>query len=247
MKKVVALARAEAYRGLYSSLDAKDGEKEVHRIAKQRDRASRDVQKIRIIKDAEEKPLTREGDILKGWQKYFEEVVNEENDHEKRTDLATGTMREAARVTMEEVRNAMKKMKNGKAVGPDKLPVEAWKCLGEAAVDFLTRLFSKILQSGEMPKEWRYSTLIPIFKSMVDAQCCSNYRGIELMSHSMKMLERVIDRRIRQEVQITIWLYARENYNGCNFCTENDDTGFILNLENLENRQFLGKVRENLE
>ena len=109
VKKVVALARAETYRGLYESLESKEGEKEVYRIAKQRDRASRDVQKIRIIKDTEGKPLTREGDILKRWQEYFEKLMNEENDHEKRTDLATGTMREAPRVNMEEVRNAIKR------------------------------------------------------------------------------------------------------------------------------------------
>ena len=129
--------------------------------------------------------------------------MNEDNDHEKRTDLASGTKREVPRVNMEEARNAMKKMKNGKAVGPDKMPVEACKCLGEAAVDFLTRLFKNILQSGEIPKEWRYRRMIPIFKSKGDAQCCSNYRGIKLMSHSMKMWERVIDGRIRQEVQIS--------------------------------------------
>ena len=158
------------------------------------------MQKIRVIKDADGKPLISEGDILRRWQEYFEKLMNEDNDHEKRTDLASGTKREVPRVNMEEVRNAMKKMKNGKAVGPDKIPVEAWKCLGEAAVDFLTRLVNKILQSGEMPKEWRYSTLIPIFKSKGGAQCCSKYRDIRLMNHSMKMLERVIDGRIRQEV-----------------------------------------------
>ena len=36
----------------------------------------------------------------------------------------------------------MNRMKTGKAVGPDDIPVEAWKCLGELAVDFLTRLFN---------------------------------------------------------------------------------------------------------
>ena len=35
--------------------------------------------------------------------------MNEENDHEKRTELASGTMREVLRVKMEEVRNAMKR------------------------------------------------------------------------------------------------------------------------------------------
>ena len=165
VKKAVVLVRVEAYRGLYESLESKEGKKEAYRIAKHRDEASKDVQKIRVIKDADGTPLISEGDILRWWQECFEKLMNEDNDHEKITDLASGTKREMPRVNMEEVRNAMKKMKNGKAVGPDKIPVEAWKCLGEAAVDLLTRLVSKILQSGEMPKDWRYRTLIPIFKS----------------------------------------------------------------------------------
>ena len=64
VKKAVALARAEAYRGLYESLESNEGEKEVYRIAKQMDKASKDVQ-IRVIKDADGKPLTSEGDIIR--------------------------------------------------------------------------------------------------------------------------------------------------------------------------------------
>ena len=63
MKKAVALARAETYRGLYESLESKEGKKEAYQIAKQRDKASKDEQKIRVIKDADGKPLTSEGDI----------------------------------------------------------------------------------------------------------------------------------------------------------------------------------------
>ena len=29
----------------------------------------------------------------------------------------------------------MQMMKNGKAVGPDDIPVEVWKCLGESALN----------------------------------------------------------------------------------------------------------------
>ncbi|KAK3561367.1 hypothetical protein QTP86_032118 [Hemibagrus guttatus] len=46
-------------------------------------------------------------------------------------------------------------MKSGKAVGPDDIPVEVWKCLGEAAVEFLTSLFNRVLESERMPEEWR--------------------------------------------------------------------------------------------
>ncbi|KAK3557185.1 hypothetical protein QTP70_024685, partial [Hemibagrus guttatus] len=46
-------------------------------------------------------------------------------------------------------------MKSRKAVGPDDIPVEVWKCLGEAAVEFLTSLFNRVLESERMPEEWR--------------------------------------------------------------------------------------------
>ena len=44
--------------------------------------------------------------------------------------------------------------------------------------------------------------MIPIYKNKGDVQDCSNYRGIKLMSHTMKIWERIIDRRIRSEVEI---------------------------------------------
>ena len=37
-------------------------------------------------------------------------------------------------VSREEVKNARRRMKKGKAVGPDKLPVEVWKCMGEMGI-----------------------------------------------------------------------------------------------------------------
>ncbi|KAK3545942.1 hypothetical protein QTP70_016954, partial [Hemibagrus guttatus] len=93
-------------------------------------------------------------------------------------------------------------MKSGKAVGPDNIPVEVWKYLGEAAVEFLTSLFNRVLESEKMPKEWRRSVLVPIFKNKGDVQSCSNYRGIKLMSHTMKLWERVVEARLRKVVEI---------------------------------------------
>ncbi|KAK3516089.1 hypothetical protein QTP70_005333 [Hemibagrus guttatus] len=93
-------------------------------------------------------------------------------------------------------------MKSGKAVGPDDIPVEVWKCLGEAAVEFLANLFNRVLESERMPEEWRRSVLVPIFKNKGDVQSCSNYRGIKLMSHTMKVWERVVEARLRKVVEI---------------------------------------------
>jgi len=54
-----------------------------------------------------------------------------------------------------------------------------------------------------MPEEWRTSTLIPIFKNKGDIQECGNYRGIKLMSHTMKIWERIMNNRIRGIVKIS--------------------------------------------
>ena len=89
-----------------------------------------------------------------------------------------------------------------KAVGPDELPVEGWKCMGEMGIMFLTRLFNRLLMGERMPEEWRRSVLIPIYKNKGDAQCCENYRGIKL-SHTMKVWERIIKARLRDRVEIS--------------------------------------------
>ena len=72
-------------------------------------------------------------------------------------------------------------------VGPDELSVEVWKCMGKVGIKLLTRLFNRLLVGERMPEEWRRSVFIPIYKNKEDTQCCGNYRGIKLMSHTMKV------------------------------------------------------------
>ena len=53
-----------------------------------------------------------------------------------------------------------------------------------------------------MPDEWRRSVLVPLYKGKGDIKECGNYRGIKLMSYTMKLWERIIEARIRKEVTI---------------------------------------------
>ena len=62
------------------------------------------------------------------------------------------------------------------------------------------KLYNRTTESERLPEEWRDSILIPIFKNKCDVQSCSNYRGITLISHSMKLRERVVERRLRSEL-----------------------------------------------
>ena len=56
-------------------------------------------------------------------------------------------------MTKEEIRKALKKMANGKAVGPDQIPVEVWKFMGEVGLEWLTELFNVIFRTTKMPRE----------------------------------------------------------------------------------------------
>ena len=88
--------------------------------------------------------------------------------------------------------SALKKMKNNKATGPDEIPVEAWRALGGEGVDLLWDLMIKIEQQEHIPDEWRESVLVPIYKEKGDVQECQNYRRIKLLSHTMKIWDRIV-------------------------------------------------------
>ena len=80
--------------------------------------------------------------------------MNEENNRDPGTEEPEVVNKEANCVSRE-VKKALKRMKKDKAVGPDKLPVEVWKCMKKMGIEFLTRLFNRLLMGEQMPEEWR--------------------------------------------------------------------------------------------
>ena len=207
-KKEVAKAKNNAYDELYQELDSKEGERTLYRLARKRHQAGKDVQQVRMMKDKDGKVMTDEETVLRIWKEYYKGLMNEENERERRENDGERVNLEVEKISKEEVRENMKRMKNGKAVRPDDIPVEVWKCLGEIALEFLTKLYNRTMESERMPEEWRDSILIPIFKNKGDVQSCSNYRGIKLISHSMKLWERVVERRLRSELTFSEQQYG---------------------------------------
>ena len=90
--------------------------------------------------------------VLKRWKEYFEKVMNKENDRDPWTEKLEVKNEKVNCVSREEVKNALRRMKKGKAVGPDELPAEIWKCMGEMGIEFLTGLFNKILEGERIPE-----------------------------------------------------------------------------------------------
>ena len=137
---------------------------------------------------------------------YFEKLMNKENNREPWTEEAV--VNKEVNCISREVKNTLRRMKKGRAIGPDELPVEVWKCMGEMGIKFWTRLLNRLLMGERMPEEWRRSVLIPNNKNNGDTQCCGNYRGIKLMSHTMEVWERIIETRLRDRVEISKQQYG---------------------------------------
>ncbi|KAK3524726.1 hypothetical protein QTP86_001651 [Hemibagrus guttatus] len=149
VKREVSKAKQKAYDELYTRLDTREGEKDLYRLARQRDRDGKDVQQVRVIKDRDGRVLTSEESVQRRWKEYFEELMNEENEREKRVEGVNSVEQKVDNIRKDEVRKSLKRMKSGKAVGPDDIPVEVWKCLGKAAVEFLASLFNRVLENLE--------------------------------------------------------------------------------------------------
>ena len=77
-----------AYDKLYARLEKKEDEKELYRLARQRDRAGKDVQHVRVIKDENSNVMVNSEAALKRWKEYFEKLKNEENNRDPSTEEA---------------------------------------------------------------------------------------------------------------------------------------------------------------
>ena len=108
-------------------------------------KAGKVVQHVRVKKDENGNVMVNSEAVLKRWKEYFEKLMNEENNRDPRTEEAEVVNKKVNCVSREEVKNALRRMKKGKEVGPDELPVEVWKCIGKMGIKFLIRLFNRLL------------------------------------------------------------------------------------------------------
>ncbi|KAL5158405.1 Craniofacial development protein 2 [Glycine soja] len=164
-KKAVSEARAQAFDGLYQALGTRDGERSIYRLAKGRERKTRDLDQAKCVKDEEGKVLVHEKDIKERWKVYFHNLFNDGYGYDSSsldTREEDRNYKYYRRIQKQEVKEALKKMSNGKAVGRDNIPIEVWKTLGDRGLEWLTELFNEIMRSKRMPEEWRRSTLVPI-------------------------------------------------------------------------------------
>lgn len=97
--------------------------------------------------------LIKDEDIKDRLNTYFEKLMNEDNDWSGVYNDVLVNIGLVNKISMNEVRMAVRSMKNGKAVGPDGIPVEVWKLLKEDGYQWLTLFFNKLLHEEVIDEE----------------------------------------------------------------------------------------------
>ena len=96
-----------------------------------------------------------------------------------------------------EVRWALGSITTNKASGGDGIPVELFQILKDDAVKVLHSVCQQIWKTQQWPQDWKRLVFIPIPK-MGSAKECSNYRTIALISHTSKVILKILQGRLQQ-------------------------------------------------
>ena len=68
---------------------------------------------------------------------------------------------------------------------------------GRIAEEVMLQLCQRILDGKGIPNEWKTSVLVLIFEGKGDVMNCGSYRGVRLLKRGMKVIEKVLERKIR--------------------------------------------------
>lgn len=98
-------------------------------------------------------------------------------------------------ILLSEVEAAVAKLREGKAVGIGRISSEVLRALDERGLQILHHLCQRIWQTGQWPKDWTTSLLLPLHKKG-PAEVCNNYRLIALIAHASKITLYVLQCRL---------------------------------------------------
>ena len=172
---------------------------ENNRMGKTRDlfKKTRDTKetfhaKMGSIKDRNGRDLTEAEDIKKRWQEYTELYKKDLHDPDNHDGVITHLEPDILEC---EVKWALESITMNKASGCDGIPGELFQILKDDAVKVLHSICQQIWKTQQWPQDWKRSVFIPIPKKG-NAKECSNYRTIALISHTSKVMLKILQARL---------------------------------------------------
>ena len=146
------------------------------------------------IKDRNVIDLTEAEVIKKRWQEYTEEVYKKDlHDLDNHNGVITHLEPDILEC---KVKRALGSITMKKASGGDVITAERFKILKDDAVKVLHSICQQIWITQQWPQDWKRSVFILIPKKG-NAKECSNYCTIALISHTSKVMLKILQARLQ--------------------------------------------------
>ena len=175
-------------------------QKEVYSVVKQLT-GTFNRQAVAVKSKTGEVLKSKEARLLRS-KEHFEEVLNRETPEDPPQD--DGEEREELDISEEvpniqEVKSAIRTLRNGKAAGIDQITAEMLKADVEQTSLELTNTFQLIWEKETVPSQWTKGLICKIPKKG-NLQDCGNWRGVTLLPLVSKVLCKIIISRIQKGV-----------------------------------------------
>ena len=131
------------------------------------------------------------------WQEYTEELYRQDlHDPDNHDGVITYLETDILEC---EVKWALGNITTNKASGDDGIPVGLFQILKDDAVKVLHSICQQIWKTQQWPQDWKRSVFIPIPKKG-NAKECSNYLTIALISHTSKVMLKILQARLQKDL-----------------------------------------------
>ena len=141
--------------------------------------------------------LTEAEDIKKRWQQYTEELYKKDlHDPDNHDGVITHLEPDILEC---EVKWALGSITMNKASGGEGILVELFQILKDDAVTVLHSIWQQIWKTQQWPQDWKRSVFVPIRKKG-NAKECSNYDTVAFISHTSKVMLKILQARLQQYV-----------------------------------------------
>ena len=204
-KKKVYEAKKKAEEERFADVTHnKDARNQLFTIVRQLAKTNCDVIGEKCVTNDDGELACTDSEKLSAWKQHYVKLLNEEfpweEEHLVYSEPCQGPH---PRIDREWVKEAIHKMKDGKAAGTSGVVAEMLKAAGDTGIDLMTDLCNTIVAEKTIPTKWDTSIILNCFKGKGAALERGNYRGLKLIEHAMKVFERVIEKLLRETVTIS--------------------------------------------
>jgi len=144
------------------------------------------------------------------WKEYFDKLLNTEKPRaliKKKGNKEISEV-EVEELATEDVKKAIRNLKNNKVVGTDGIHPELIKYGGNKLLNRMYELVRQIWEEERIAEEWKDTIIVPIHKRG-DRDRCENYTGIALGNAAYKVLWNLIFGKIKPYIEKVMGDYKK--------------------------------------